>query len=150
MATFAQQMKQFADKTGQDVRTVVRESIEEVCVKILVRTPVGDPLLWKNPAPANYKPGTLINSWFSEVSSQLDISGFNSVRSPDVAGNASYDDLYAALPNAPGNIFSFTNPAPYANRIEYVGWSTQAPSGMVRLSAREFKNSVAKAVASIK
>lgn len=41
------------------------------------------------------------------------------------------------------------NNLPYANRLEYEGWSSQAPAGMVRISTTEFQVFVNKAVAEL-
>lgn len=46
-----------------------------------------------------------------------------------------------------GGIVYLANGLPYARRLEY-GWSKQAPSGMVRLSALEFDQSIREAIAS--
>jgi len=41
-----------------------------------------------------------------------------------------------------GQFFYFTNSLPYAQRLEYEGWSSQAPGGMVRITAMEFEQYV--------
>jgi hypothetical protein len=38
------------------------------------------------------------------------------------------------------------NALPYGPRLEYEGWSSQAPAGMVRISVVEFQTFVDKAV----
>jgi hypothetical protein len=43
-------------------------------------------------------------------------------------------------------VIYLTNALPYARRLEY-GWSKQAPSGMVRISAMRFAEAVRKAIA---
>jgi hypothetical protein len=44
------------------------------------------------------------------------------------------------------SLMYLTNALPYARRLEY-GWSQQAPSGMVRISAMRFAEAVRKAIA---
>lgn len=44
-----------------------------------------------------------------------------------------------------GGITWMTNGLPYAYRLEYEGWSKQAPAGMVRISSTEFGDHVARA-----
>lgn len=44
-----------------------------------------------------------------------------------------------------GDVVYLTNSLPYAQRLEH-GWSKQAPRGMVRLSAIEFKRFVRQAI----
>lgn len=48
-----------------------------------------------------------------------------------------------------GNFFYYTNSLPYAQRLEY-GWSLQAPSGIVRVTARNFPRYVREAIAKVK
>jgi len=45
-----------------------------------------------------------------------------------------------------GGIVYMANSLPYARRLEYEGWSNQAPSGMVRVSAENFSNMVREAL----
>jgi hypothetical protein len=47
-----------------------------------------------------------------------------------------------------GTIWAVNN-LPYGPRLEFEGWSSQAPSGMVRISVAEFQTFVNRAVASL-
>lgn len=47
-----------------------------------------------------------------------------------------------------GTIWAVNN-LPYGPRLEFEGWSSQAPSGMVRVSVTEFQTFVNRAVASL-
>jgi len=47
-----------------------------------------------------------------------------------------------------GSIWMMNN-LPYGPRLEYEGWSSQAPAGMVRISTTEFQTFVNKAVAEL-
>ena len=47
-----------------------------------------------------------------------------------------------------GTIWAVNN-LPYGPRLEFEGWSSQAPSGMVRISVTEFQTFVNRAVASL-
>ena len=38
-----------------------------------------------------------------------------------------------------GEVGYFVNAQPYANRIEYLGWSQQAPQGMMRISIADWQ-----------
>jgi len=52
-----------------------------------------------------------------------------------------------ALTFSAGGIVYFINALPYAQRLEYEGWSSQAPAGMVRITISEFDQYVKKAIA---
>lgn len=49
---------------------VLNEVAAKLYTKIVSYTPVGDPSLWKYPAPAGYQPGTLKKAWEIEFSKQ--------------------------------------------------------------------------------
>lgn len=93
------------------------EAAKELLSRIEKRTPIGNPSLWKYPAPPGYKPGTLRASWVME---QEGVKG--------------------------GLEITISNDQPYAERVETGSWSTQAPEGMMRISCLEWDaivNSVA-------
>lgn len=49
-----------------------------------------------------------------------------------------------------GQTIWIINNLPYAYRIEYKGWSKQAPSGVVRLAVQNIQQAVAKAAREVK
>lgn len=49
-----------------------------------------------------------------------------------------------------GDTFYMTNPLPYGPRLEYEGWSLQAPAGMVRISAAQWPRIVQQVARSIR
>lgn len=122
--------KQFLDKFKQNEKIVLsaigktfQATVEETSRRIIDRTPVGDPTLWKWPAPRNYKPGTLKASW-----------------------ELSFKGNLRTMANV---IATINNPQPYAQRVEY-GWSTQAPRGVVRVTLLEVNSILARYVAEYK
>lgn len=86
----------------------------------------------------DYRPGTLVNSWFSGVG---EVPPELKVRERNVNGATSLANLEQTSKAITGKIAYFVNPAPYARRIEF-GWSTQAPEGMVRRTAAEYQKIV--------
>jgi hypothetical protein len=92
---------------------ILLEATKEFLRRVQERTPVGNPGLWKYPAPKNYRPGTLKASW-SVSYSPITTSG-----------------VYATI----------SNNEPYAYRVEF-GWSTQAPNGMLRVTILEWPDIV--------
>ena len=59
------------------------------------------------------------------------------------------DPLFFQLTRAGQTIF-ITNSLPYAYRLEYDGWSRQAPAGMVRVTVVEFAQRFERAVRAAK
>ncbi len=105
---------------------------------VVLRSPVGNPSLWKHPAPPGYVGGHFRNNWF------VDIQTINSrIRdSIDKTGAASLAEGKKVdnLTN-PFVIIYLHNSLPYARRLEY-GWSTQAPQGMVSITAQSISKIV--------
>ncbi len=142
---FAEDIQAWADKAKRDRDNVIAEVVTDLSTAIIDRTPIGDVSIWETPPTgkrrAEYRPGTLVNSWYSVLGE----IGTLSTRSPNTSGVASLAQLAAIAPFAPGKIFSFVNPAPYTRRVEF-GHSTQAPTGMVRLTAARFQQIVEAAI----
>jgi hypothetical protein len=118
---------------------IVKRTAEKALHEVVKRSPIGDPALWKSPAPAGYKPGTFINNWFVEV------GGISArIRStPDPSGSASLNEIsnLESLDSNPFVKIYVHNSLPYAHRLEN-GWSTQAPMGMVALTVTSLRSRV--------
>src|SRR5690606_26051368 len=114
---------------------VVNSAVVDMFNKIVDRTPVGDPSIWKYPAPKGYNPGTLKASWKIDYNTNgaiRDKKGrFASFMSFGGKGGVSF-----SLRSAPVQDVIIYNQQPYAHRVEY-GWSSQAPQGMVRVTIKE-------------
>lgn len=104
---------------------VINATVLNMYKKIIDRTPVGDPTLWHYPAHADYVPGKLKASWsisldgsetkeLGKGSLGLSVSSTNSNKKIDISNNQ-----------------------PYAQRVEN-GWSTQAPTGMMKVTVSEY------------
>ena len=144
--TFTVDLKEFAEKTKAKLSDVVQESAIDLFSEIIRETPIGDPSLWKYPAPADYKPGSLQSNWQCTLDSSA--SGQLTAITTDTATiSAMSSVVYSAQPDQP--IF-LTNNLPYGERIEYGSWShIQKPEGMVRVSVSKFQNKLAKALSKV-
>ncbi len=128
---FAEHLKRVGDKA----ELVVRMTALDLLSGMVKMSPVGDPTTWKGPAPEGYSGGQFKGNW------QVGIGNINSVRtSPkDKDGSGAIGrgktiiDTFKA-----GQKIYITNSMPYAKRLEYEGWSQQAPKGMVRVTIRRF------------
>ena len=141
--SFTLDLKEYVDKTGEDIVEVVQQTCIEVFTKIIMDTPVGKPELWKKKPPADYKAGALranlqtsLNQQASGILSKKDKSGKRAINRMK-AMVSKYDGLGSVV---------FVNNLSYASRIEYLGHSSQAPTGMVRLNVLAFQQAMDKAV----
>jgi hypothetical protein len=112
----------------------------------VLRTPVGNPDLWKSKPPKGYVGGRLRANWTVSIgvpdtttTDAIDQSGEGTIN----AGRAVIDtaDTTQAI--------YMTNSLPYAVSIEYGHSGVQAPAGMVRVSVADFQAFVDKAAAEL-
>lgn len=110
---------------------IVKESIERFGERLVNEwTPLGDPLLWKAPPPADYRPGNLQSSWFYSA-------GAPSNAHTDAVNDRKVHFL-EDMPVSPLGIRHYlSNSAPHAGAIE-AGHSHQAPVGIL-WAAMEFE-----------
>jgi hypothetical protein len=138
MSTFAVDLEKFSQRTSRTLEASVREIVMELGRRIVEKSPVGDGNLWKNPPPAGYVGGRFRANW------QYSFGAVTNGDLPDIdpSGAVSVARLTAGVNTSPAaGMHYIHNNLPYAKRLED-GWSTQAPSGMVGLTAIEFQQIV--------
>lgn len=145
MTSFAVRLREIADRTNQRADDLVRNVITDIATSLDQRSPVGDPTLWVRPAPKGYEPGTFRGNW------QLGVGVIPSGETGriDPTGEETLSTIIASIPEHPaGTMVYLANNVPYARPIED-GHSTQAPSGLVGLTAMEFQQYVDKSAATL-
>lgn len=145
-AQFRRDYAAIIKKAGERAEMVVRASASAIGASLVERSPVGDPSMWKGPAPAGYVGGRFKNNW------QYGVGGINAdtSSSPDVSGAGSIGRINAGVHTwHAGQTIFITQSLPYARPLEY-GHSSQAPSGMVRLTVLEFQSKVRQAAERLK
>lgn len=143
---FSAKLAQFAQEAPEKALRVVKKVAEDISSRVVLRTPVGNPSLWKSKPPAGYVGGRLRANW------NVGIGGINRAeRGPDKGGidTTRRNSRVIALAKEGQDIY-ITNSLPYANRVEYEGWSRQAPAGMLRITLAEFPGLVIQAVNEVK
>ena len=140
MGSFSLDLAAFAAKAPKRAKQVVDKATIDLLRNIVLRTPVGNPTLWKNPPPAGYVGGRLRGNWNTGIGS------INTTEQrPAKSGLAPIGRGRAKVATRePGADIYITNSLPYAIRVEN-GYSTQAPAGMVRVTVVEFQSFIAKA-----
>jgi hypothetical protein len=145
-STFALDLAKFREQAGDNARQVVRKVSIDLLTKIVLRTPVGNPSLWKSKPPAGYVGGRLRANWAvtfqfpsTVTTTATDKHGQNTI----VKGRNTINRSYGDHP-----IF-ITNSLPYAIPVEYGHSGVQAPQGMVRITVTEFQTMVDNAVRSL-
>lgn len=110
---FESQLRGFGVKALDKADKVRRASVLELFKLVIMATPVDT--------------GRLRGNWQTTINSP---AGAATTRD-DPNGAAALAEAMANLGSL-ADVVWFTNNLPYAERIEYEGWSRQAPEGMVR------------------
>lgn len=144
--TFALNIARFVDKAGKNASTVVRKIGIETLKSVVLKSPVGNPENWKSPPPKGYVGGRLRANWNVSFNSPDTAT----TERTDKTGAATITRGTAALANADTERpIYIMNSLPYVRRIEYQGWSAQAPAGMVRVTVAEMQFKVNEIVRSL-
>lgn len=98
-------------------------------------------------AGGDYVGGRFRGNW--QVS--FDVAKTGTLERIDPTGQASKGDAAAIIEGFTSEVGSIwmINALPYGPRLEFEGWSSQAPAGMVRVSVVEFQTFVDKAVSEL-
>jgi hypothetical protein len=143
MAGFSIPLAQLAEKMKADLETVVRKSTLEVFRAVVLKAPVDT--------------GRFRANW------NVSYGAVNMATSESTNQGRADTEVQKALTLPVGGIVYLANSLPYARTLEYGlypnppkhptgktvgGFSTQAPTGMVRTTAVEYDEYVRKAIAS--
>lgn len=129
---FARQVGRFSEETTRKLSEVVRKVSLDAFSDVIRMSPVdsgrfkGNWMVAVNSTPAGY------------VWEQYDPSGGATIA--EAAGRVEGAEA--------GDVVVMANNLPYAQRLEY-GWSGQAPSGMVRVTAARWQPIVDRVVAQV-
>jgi len=127
--SFSRDIKKFGDKTKRAANNIFRGTALDLFGKIVKRTPVGNPDLWKSKPPPGYTGGRLRGHWTATLN-----------KPSEAVDNG--DDSQITISRAKiGDSIFIVNNLPYAGAVEN-GHSTQAPHGMVKITVAEFEHIV--------
>lgn len=127
MGSFRDQLARFAASTEHKADKVITEAIEEVGRRLIVRSP--------------FKTGRFRSNWNYQA-------GAPNIATTDETTLRVVNDIGAIPGPATAFVHYISNSLPYASKIER-GWSQQAPSGVVGLTALEWQSIVAQSAAKI-
>lgn len=131
MGALADMVRQHKAKAFDKADMIVKETITTFGGRLVKEwTPLGDPLLWKSPPPADYRPGNLQSSWFYAPNRP-------STETTEATNDRRVHGLDRLPASALGVRHYLSNNAPHALPIER-GHSSQAPNGIL-WSAMEFE-----------
>lgn len=137
--SFASQLNNFEVKTTNKINKLVRKVVIDMGTRVVIRTAVGNPILWKNAPPSGYSGGRARANWQygngvmpNQVLELIDGSGSLTIAKLESGVNS----FKAA------SVHWFANNLPYIKRLEEGTLSKQSPQGMVRITVAEFEDTV--------
>lgn len=122
---------------------VLRKTAKQIALEIVDISPVGNPALWKRPAPKGYKAGHFVKNWQATIGSPAttELSG------QDKGKRRTKSAVKKVAKRWDGSeSFYLTNNAPYATALENGHSQIQAPQGMVRITATKYTAILNKAM----
>ncbi|WP_201312890.1 hypothetical protein [Dyella sp. EPa41] len=141
--TFALDIRAFVEKAKAAPTQVVRRATLDLLRSIVLRSPVGNPDLWKSKPPAGYVGGRFRANWNVSLVDP-DISTTEVI---DKDGGETIARGLTVLTHADGTQDIYiTNNLPYAAALEWGHSGVQAPQGMVRVSIAEFGQYIDNAI----
>jgi hypothetical protein len=119
--TLAMDIRAFAEKAGKNANQKVQKICLDLVSGIVLKTPVDT--------------GRARANWQTSIGNPLN----STIETTDPGGGKTISAAISDTSKASGNIFWITNNLPYIYRLEYEGWSKQAPRGMARLTIEEVR-----------
>jgi hypothetical protein len=133
---------------------VVKVSLFTVFNGAIIRSPVGSPDLWVTNVNGTYEDYISVHGYPKDyvggqfrANWRMDLNRVDDTVIDSESKAVAMLSLKQGIDHLKiGDTAYFTNPMPYGQRLEYDGWSTQAPDGIVRVEQANFKRNVNKAI----
>lgn len=131
--TFASDVAKWQKETEKRVDKQVRAITLGLFRDVILMSPVGNPTLWKHKAPKGYAGGRFRANWNTSIGSPV----LDTTTRVDPSGAFAVGNAAANMGGA-GTVTYLANGLPYGQRLEYQGWSKQAPAGFVRVNVARY------------
>ncbi|MDN8612796.1 HK97 gp10 family phage protein [Variovorax ginsengisoli] len=129
MSGFGDQIRGFTKKTNDNIDKTVQYSIILAAQGVILKSPVDTGRF-----RANWQFG-------------IDVQNTTTTETTDKSGRQTLGGIMAqvranVVGDAARGVFWISNSLPYGHRLEFEGWSKQAPAGMVRITLAELPGAV--------
>lgn len=139
MANFSADLAKFAEATKRNMTDTLRGVVLELATRVVMKSPVDTGRFRGNWQLGHGGPDLRTDSPFDKQALGSAPSGETFTRWLD-----QIEDIRA------GSVVYISNNLPYARRLEYEGWSKQAPAGMVRVTVEEYGQIINRVVEGLK
>lgn len=139
--SFSNDIARFTKGAEEKAERVFRGTALSLFSKVILRTPVGNPRLWKNPkgAPKGYVGGRLRGNWNVRINK----APTRVTKTIDKSGAIATRKIMTAISKLKlGQSIYLVNNLPYAQAVEHGHSRRQAPKGMVAVTIRSFQRLV--------
>lgn len=127
--SFSGDVAKFAVNAEADIDRQVRATTLRLFSGVILSSPVGNPTLWKHKAPKGYIGGRFRANWNTSVGQP----NLRTTPAIDPSGELAISGAMKGMGGA-GTVTYMANGLPYGERLEFSGWSKQAPAGFVRIN----------------
>jgi len=131
---FRADIKRFKNKTNNKLDQYARAVVLEIDRRIVMKSPVDS---------GRFRANWNVGSGYPDTNTTLDTD-------PSGSGAISKAQRELQSININGQIIYVTNSLPYSYKLEYQGWSMQAPQGMVRVTLAELSGILRSAAYEVK
>ena len=138
--SFNEDIKRFQKKTDDRIDKVIRMAFIEASTRIIRRSPVGDANFWKGKPPKGYTGGRFRANWQASVNKPA-TGAIDTSKRPKTRSSIATGSVVSAASKRKARSYYLMNNLPYSTAIEQ-GHSRQAPNGIIKLVAAEWKQIV--------
>lgn len=139
-------LREFAEEIVPEAIVRVQKGVAlDILRRLIQKSPVGNPKLWKGKAPKGYTGGTFRGFWQAYVATDPgDGAPPPAKGTRPRSASATEADARSKIAGVKlGETIYIVNGLPYATRLNQ-GWSSQAPAGFFELAVAEVANKVAE------
>ena len=144
--SFKIDLRQFAEEIVPEALLRVQKGVAlDILRRLVLKSPVGNPSLWKRKAPKGYTGGTFRGFWqaYVAVDPGDGVPAPKRGTRPRTASLTQREAEQRIRSAKLGDTIYIVNGLPYATRLN-AGWSKQAPSGFFELAVAETARKVAE------
>lgn len=131
--SFSGDVARFSEDARKRVDQQVRAITLGLFRDVIMMSPVGNPTLWKHKPPKGYVGGRFRANWNTSVGSPV----LDTTTAVDPSGGMAIANAARNIGGA-GSVTYMANGLPYGPRLEFSGWSKQAPAGFVRVNVARY------------
>ena len=138
MSSFSADLREFAKRTNRTISQTLTGTALELATRMVMKSPVDT---------GRFRGNWQIGEGGPDLRTDSDYDKQPLGSAPSAGTFARWQDQLESV--VPGTVIYVTNNLPYARRLEYDGWSKQAPAGMVRVTVAEYQQIIRRVLEAV-